>query len=64
MPIISVRDNENNRWKRARERKKKDRKEQDTSLIFLNIYTTPQHALTQIILFLLKLLIKLTLKST
>ena len=32
-----------------------------TSRIFLNIYTPPQHALTPIILFLLKELIKLTL---
>ena len=35
-----------------------------TSLIFLNIYTPPQHALTRIILFLLKSLIKLTLNLT
>ena len=28
MPIISVRDNENNRWKRNAEKKNKDRKEQ------------------------------------
>ena len=35
-----------------------------TSFIFLNIYTPPQHALTHIILFVLKQLIKLTLNST
>ena len=28
MPIISARDNENNRWKRNTKRKKTDRKEQ------------------------------------
>ena len=34
------------------------------SLIFLNIYTPPQHALTHIIIFPSKYLIKLTLNST
>ena len=37
---------------------------QVTSLIFLNIYTPSQHALTLIILFVLKWLIQLTLNST
>ena len=34
-----------------------------TSLIFLNIYTLPKRALTHIILFVLKYLIRLTLNS-
>ena len=29
MPIISVRDNENNRWSRNAKKKKKERKEQE-----------------------------------
>ena len=35
-----------------------------TSCIFLNIYTPPQHALTRIILFLLRWLVKLNLNLT
>ena len=35
-----------------------------TSLIFLNIYTPPQHALIHIILFVSKQFIRLTLNST
>ena len=35
-----------------------------TSLIFLNIYTLPKHALIHIILFVLKSLIKIRLNST
>ena len=34
------------------------------SLIFLNIYTPLKHALAHLILFVVKLLIKLTLNST